>query len=629
MNVDPDKEQKKKDKIAIVDKLPSVETSVSTFRLRSKMVHLTYKSWSDHKKFLEFFNTIIAGKVSKGMPLKLVYWSLVNETSDETQAYEHTHVALSFNLPLETTDPRFFDAPAEVFQVDVSQAQDYETKKAAYLEVREERLKEKEDAKQQIAHLEQEQGEALQMDDLQRIKELGKAIRQQRSIIEEVDRSEERYTGAPITEKTPVHPNIQKVTNVSHWNIIVNEYHHKTGVPVTTNWERGNKLTKTPTIEEFKTCETSFDVVKMLEEKQIDLAKTGPMLKAWRTIKDEKTNLKTEEEEKKEALSKVQMFRPWQREIYEECVVYCKNDDRSIIWIVDTMGGCGKSTFTSVLEKLYSVIPLTASKMGDAALVISDYLEAHPEGPECIIFNLDRTTGEGSGIYTVIEAVKDGMFTSPKYHSRNIKLPKQPKVIVMANTHPDVNKLSLDRWDIRILEIENYAIKHRILGSSAMALYEVDKRNEEKGHELSGTVYPVEAYDQIIPALELQHIMLMEFKMIDIITKTHIITDTDMKQGIPLTTFEKVQRSGRRPNTQIMEILRNNPDDLQRRKLTNEEIERGFTYVIEATTPRDMTQEEKENYIRTRNIAKQNKDRERQEWALSQRKQATAKPAAS
>jgi len=49
--------------------------------------------------------------------------------------------------------------------------------------------------------------------------------------------------------------------------------------------------------------------------------------------------------------------------------------------------------------------------------------------------------------YSFLESVKDGLVFSPKYESRVCYLQKT-HVVVMMNTRPDMNKLSLDRYVI-------------------------------------------------------------------------------------------------------------------------------------------------------------------------------------
>jgi hypothetical protein len=52
--------------------------------------------------------------------------------------------------------------------------------------------------------------------------------------------------------------------------------------------------------------------------------------------------------------------------------------------------------------------------------------------------------------YNLIENVKNGYFQSGKYNSTMTIMPI-PHIVVFANFRPNINKLSLDRWDVRRL----------------------------------------------------------------------------------------------------------------------------------------------------------------------------------
>jgi len=53
--------------------------------------------------------------------------------------------------------------------------------------------------------------------------------------------------------------------------------------------------------------------------------------------------------------------------------------------------------------------------------------------------------------YDFLEEVKNGYLFSPKYESRVKRLATTPHVIVFMNEHPDMAKLSEDRYSITTL----------------------------------------------------------------------------------------------------------------------------------------------------------------------------------
>lgn len=72
------------------------------FRLSHQRLHLTYKTHLDAKKWLEW-----ADKNSY-LP-KIEYYSIVNESADEENPYEHTHILIGFEKKLDTRIARIFD----------------------------------------------------------------------------------------------------------------------------------------------------------------------------------------------------------------------------------------------------------------------------------------------------------------------------------------------------------------------------------------------------------------------------------------------------------------------------------------------------------------------------------------
>jgi len=56
--------------------------------------------------------------------------------------------------------------------------------------------------------------------------------------------------------------------------------------------------------------------------------------------------------------------------------------------------------------------------------------------------------GHSSFQYEPLEAIKNGLLVSGKYHGREVILETTPRVVVFSNYHPDYSKLSGDRWKV-------------------------------------------------------------------------------------------------------------------------------------------------------------------------------------
>lgn len=66
-----------------------------------------------------------------------------------------------------------------------------------------------------------------------------------------------------------------------------------------------------------------------------------------------------------------------------------------------------------------------------------------------IVFDFSRSNEDRIN-YQVIEQLKNGLLFSGKYSSKN-KVFDTPYIICFSNFHPDRDKLSEDRWNIKII----------------------------------------------------------------------------------------------------------------------------------------------------------------------------------
>lgn len=418
-----------------------------------------------------------------------------------------------------------------------------------------------------------------------------------------------------------IHPNIQKVTSEAHWKNVV-KYHRKTGVPVTTF----NITAPGLTVDDLKTYKTAAEVVRAIEGRQVELTKAGPLLTAWRALRDEPPPPPTLEEKTQLIAQRLATLRPWQRDFYTEFFVRRRRDDRTITWFVDQAGGAGKSTLIQFITEVTDSVTLTATRMEDAAYVLGQYVDEHKgDSPDCIFFNLDRTTGGYASIYTILEAFKDRTFTSPKYASRNVTFRRSPLVVVMANTFPDVDRLSKDRWDIRVFGFDGQDIRHRILGESAMLLHNLD-REETKDAAVGQEVFEIDGFPQLVEAIEYQNALLSSYKVGTIIDEKRPITALERQVGIQLTKFEQNRRPQNRLQTVVTALERmTHLDGEPRRPLTPEEARTGFTHKIEVHI-RPMSEAEKEAYIAIVTEKEAQRLAERRAWAQAQRHPPQADP---
>ena len=130
-------------------------------------------------------------------------------------------------------------------------------------------------------------------------------------------------------------------------------------------------------------------------------------------------------------------LREWQRELDD--ALNEDPDDRKIHWYTDESGGAGKSWMATYLYSKYPHCQLVkAGKLEDMAHT----LDTHSS---IFVFDIPRSRTEYFQ-YSILEQLKDGFVFSPKYDSHMKVWPKNVHVICFANEHPDLDKLSLDRW---------------------------------------------------------------------------------------------------------------------------------------------------------------------------------------
>jgi hypothetical protein len=129
----------------------------------------------------------------------------------------------------------------------------------------------------------------------------------------------------------------------------------------------------------------------------------------------------------------------WQKEI----LALCRQvpDDRTIHWYWESVGNRGKSALVK-----YLVVNEYAMKVSGKATDIKYMLAKCEYPPDIIIYDIPRTARNYVN-YTVMEEIKDEIFTSSKYESTTVQMPS-PHIIVFANFEPDVEAMSADRWII-------------------------------------------------------------------------------------------------------------------------------------------------------------------------------------
>lgn len=131
-----------------------------------------------------------------------------------------------------------------------------------------------------------------------------------------------------------------------------------------------------------------------------------------------------------------------QQKIYDKLQL---QSDRGITVWLDRTGNIGKSFFTRWLveRRMAYYVPPTI----DNARAIIQYVCAGYQNQPIIVVDIPRTAKWNDGLYTAIEAIKDGIVYDTRYTAKMRDI-WGVKILVLTNTEPKLGKLSRDRWDI-------------------------------------------------------------------------------------------------------------------------------------------------------------------------------------
>jgi len=152
------------------------------------------------------------------------------------------------------------------------------------------------------------------------------------------------------------------------------------------------------------------------------------------------TNIKLKEPIK--ILNDDQLFK-WQLNIIE--LIKKSPDDRIINWFWESYGCIGKTQFCKYLVVKYNAC-IMGGKASDCKHGIIKFNETTGDFPKIVIFDIPRCNKDFIS-YDAIESIKNGLFFSGKYEGCQIIF-NSPHIICFSNEPPEIEKLSLDRWNI-------------------------------------------------------------------------------------------------------------------------------------------------------------------------------------
>jgi len=134
-------------------------------------------------------------------------------------------------------------------------------------------------------------------------------------------------------------------------------------------------------------------------------------------------------------------FRQWQKDALVSLTR--PPGDRRIVWYSDLDGSKGKTYLGRWLVNYGLTVYVSTFSVPSVSLILKNHLETGLP-LHLVIFNLARQA-ETKLEYSILEMVKDKLFTSTKYQSATVSLPNDVHVWVFANWLPDYRQLSADR----------------------------------------------------------------------------------------------------------------------------------------------------------------------------------------
>lgn len=135
----------------------------------------------------------------------------------------------------------------------------------------------------------------------------------------------------------------------------------------------------------------------------------------------------------------------WQAFLLSHCGGVVPRNHREIIWVVDRVGGSGKSSLCRHLALKRHFCILDSTKKADVGYAAGARWMGY-------VFDLARCQRVSSDFYSGAESLKNGFIFSSKYESAQ-KIFNQPWVFVFANFLPVGTAWSLDRCSL--IDIDN------------------------------------------------------------------------------------------------------------------------------------------------------------------------------
>lgn len=133
----------------------------------------------------------------------------------------------------------------------------------------------------------------------------------------------------------------------------------------------------------------------------------------------------------------------WQKILLTQLTYGDSPHDRQVNWYWSTQGKTGKSSFCKHLVFNYNAVFLSKGKYNDIINIIHN---TDMVNKNIVVIDLPRNNGNKVS-YDAIESIKNGLICNTKFETGS-KGFAPPHIVVFANSPPDLDKLSNDRWNV-------------------------------------------------------------------------------------------------------------------------------------------------------------------------------------
>ena len=140
-------------------------------------------------------------------------------------------------------------------------------------------------------------------------------------------------------------------------------------------------------------------------------------------------------------------LRLWQEQLLD--IIDEGGSDRKIIWVKGKDGNEGKSWFQSYLQSLRGVHRVARFDITNKSSDLLHIMSRSALGTtDIFLFNHQRCLPSEDCCYSLLEMIKDGYASAPKFHGSNLRIKTPNVVVVFSNRDPRIRSLSKDRWKI-------------------------------------------------------------------------------------------------------------------------------------------------------------------------------------